>query len=167
MKQKMLQMLVPVLGNLKKLKLFLDLLLKFIKKIIGPQKRGKKRSMLFKVICGILYYLKTGCQWRLLPFSFGKWRTIYGWYAKFCKLQIFKNLWQKIVQFTDSQKLFNLKDILGDGSLVLTTSNIKIKEKNPRVKNKNCINRLALTDKKGLPIALLIAPGTAHDTRFC
>lgn len=28
------------------------------------------------VINGILYLLKTGCQWRMLPWEFGKWNTI-------------------------------------------------------------------------------------------
>jgi len=28
-----------------------------------------------RVINGILYLLKTGCQWRRLPWEFGKWNT--------------------------------------------------------------------------------------------
>jgi transposase len=166
MKHEMLQMLVSGTENLKKEKLLIDLIIKFIKKTIGTQKRGKKRIGLYKVICGILYYLKTGCQWRCLPQVFGKWRTVYGWYAKLCEHECFKKLWIELIKYADSKRLLSLKDILCDGSLVLTTSSISIKKKNPRVKNKNCINRLILTDKNGLPIALLLAPGTAHDTNF-
>src|SRR5690606_6066633 len=43
---------------------------------------------------------------------------------------------------------------------------IAIKSKNPRMKNKNCINRIVLTEKNGQPLALHIAKGTANDTNF-
>jgi putative transposase len=31
---------------------------------------------------GILYLVKTGCQWRMLPREFGKWNTIYGYFKR-------------------------------------------------------------------------------------
>jgi putative transposase len=34
------------------------------------------------VINGMLYLLKTGCQWRMLPREFGKWNTIYGYFQR-------------------------------------------------------------------------------------
>jgi hypothetical protein len=166
MKHIMLQMLFPAYGNSEKLKLFIQLVEKFIKKNIGRQKRGKRRWNLRKIICGILYYLKSGCQWRLLPPIFGKWRTIYGWHMKFTRLEIFKRLWKEIIKYAGTTGIFKVNNILCDGSLVLTVSNISAKSKNPRMKNKNCINRLVLTDKNGLVLALLIEKGTAHDTNF-
>jgi hypothetical protein len=35
---------------------------------------------LYEVFCGILYLLKTGCQWRLLPYEFPKWRTVHKYF---------------------------------------------------------------------------------------
>ena len=32
-----------------------------------------------RVINGILYVNKTGCQWRMLPKDFGPWETVYGY----------------------------------------------------------------------------------------
>ena len=166
MKQNVLQIIVPIYGNQKKLKKFIGLLEKYIRKQIGIQKRGKRRWSLRKTICGILYYLKTGCQWRFLPNIFGNWKTIYGWYSRFVRLEIFKNLWLLIVKHSVNQGILKLRHLLCDGSLILTTSNISIKSKNPRMKNKNCVNRIVLTDKNGQPIALHLAKGTAHDTNF-
>lgn len=42
----------------------------------GP---GRPPYNLRCVINGILYLLKTGCQWRMLPGEFGKWSTIYAY----------------------------------------------------------------------------------------
>ena len=44
------------------------------------------------VINGILYLNRTGCQWRMLPPSFGHWNTVYGYFRKW-KLD---GTWEKI-----------------------------------------------------------------------
>lgn len=44
----------------------------------GPGKRGRPASDLRRVVNGILYVNKTGCQWRRLPSDFGLWPTAQG-----------------------------------------------------------------------------------------
>lgn len=44
--------------------------------LVGAPRRVDRRA----VINAILYIVRTGCQWRLLPSSFPKWRTVYGLY---------------------------------------------------------------------------------------
>lgn len=166
MKQKMLQILVSIFGNSKKLELFIRISSKIIKKNVGRQKSGKKRCSIENAVAGILYYIKSGCQWRMLPSIFGNWRTVYGWYSRIHQLKIFEKLWKLILNFAVSAKKINLNRLLIDGSLLLTTSNISLKAKNPRHKNKNCINRLVVTNGKGFPLTLLFAKGTANDTTF-
>ena len=47
------------------------------------RKKTKPRTVdLHKVFCGVLYVLKSGCQWRMLPSDFPKWRTCYDYYQK-------------------------------------------------------------------------------------
>lgn len=35
---------------------------------------------LYDVFCGVLYLLKSGCQWRMLPSDFPKWRTVHSYF---------------------------------------------------------------------------------------
>ena len=35
---------------------------------------------LYDVFCGVLYLLKSGCQWRMLPADFPDWRTCYKYF---------------------------------------------------------------------------------------
>ena len=45
------------------------------------------------LINGILYVVKTGCQWRMLPSDFAPWKTVYGYFRRLSKLGI----WEKVL----------------------------------------------------------------------
>ena len=45
--------------------------------------RTKPRTVdLYHVFCGVLYLLKSGCQWRMLPADFPDWRTCYKYFRQ-------------------------------------------------------------------------------------
>ena len=47
----------------------------------GARKKTKPRTVdLYDVFCAILYVLKSGCQWRMLPTDFPKWKTCYAYF---------------------------------------------------------------------------------------
>ena len=47
------------------------------------RKKTKPRIVdLYDVFCGVLYLLKSGCQWRMLPKDYPKWRTCYDYFKK-------------------------------------------------------------------------------------
>ena len=49
----------------------------------GVRRRTKPRTVdLYEVFCAVLYLLKSGCQWRMLPGEFPKWRTVHSYFAK-------------------------------------------------------------------------------------
>ncbi len=45
--------------------------------------RTKPRTVdLYDVFCGVLYLLKSGCQWRMMPRDFPDWRTCYQYFRQ-------------------------------------------------------------------------------------
>jgi transposase len=47
----------------------------------NARKKTRPRTLdLYEVFCGILYLLKSGCQWRMLPSDFPKWRSIHAYF---------------------------------------------------------------------------------------
>lgn len=43
-------------------------------------KTKPRRVDLYKVFCGVLYVLRGGIQWRMVPKDFPKWRTVYNYW---------------------------------------------------------------------------------------
>ncbi len=53
----------------------------------STRKKTKPRTVdLYEVFCGVLYLLKSGCQWRMLPGEFPKWRTVHSYFARWSEL---------------------------------------------------------------------------------
>jgi transposase len=47
----------------------------------NARKKTRPRTLdLYDVFCGVLYLLKSGCQWRMLPSDFPKWRSIHAYF---------------------------------------------------------------------------------------
>ena len=45
------------------------------------RKTSPRRIDLYEVFCAVLYLLRSGCQWRMLPEEFPKWRTVHSYFA--------------------------------------------------------------------------------------
>lgn len=55
-------------------------------RIKPPLKSARRRTAarkvdLYEVFCAVLYLLRSGCQWRMLPQGVPKWRTVHTYFA--------------------------------------------------------------------------------------
>ncbi len=47
----------------------------------GVRKKTRPRGVdLYDVFCALLYLLKSGCQWRMIPSDFPKWQSVYAYF---------------------------------------------------------------------------------------
>lgn len=58
----------------------------------GPGKPGRPSSDLRRVVNAVLYVIKSGCQWRLVPREFGAWQTLYRYFNTWSQTSV----WQTI-----------------------------------------------------------------------
>ncbi len=47
----------------------------------GWKKTVPRKIDLYEIFCAVLYLLKSGCQWRMLPEGFPKWTTVYYYFS--------------------------------------------------------------------------------------
>jgi len=57
-----------------------------------------------KVLDGILYVLRTNCQWKLLPREYGSGSTCYRRFQQLVQLDIFKRIWIRLLQLYDDKE---------------------------------------------------------------
>ena len=55
-----------------------------------------------KVIDGILYVLRTGCQWKMLPKEYGSGSTCHRRFQEWNRLDVFKKGWIRILKIYDN-----------------------------------------------------------------
>ena len=65
-----------------------------LKPMLPPDKpRGRKRRVdLREVLNAILYLLRTGCSWRMLPHDFPAWQTVYGYFYRWRDSELFSHI---------------------------------------------------------------------------
>jgi putative transposase len=67
---------------------------KIIDPLIPPAKPGgrPREAKMREIVNGILYIVRGGCSWRMLPQEYGPWPTVYGYFRAFRRAGI----WQQI-----------------------------------------------------------------------
>jgi transposase len=93
--------------NLPTIKRIPDKLWDEIKNILPKEKPSKTVSRPIVeyrlVFDSILYVLRTGCQWKMLPKEYGSGSTCHRRFREWNKLDVFKNTWIKLL------KIYNIK----------------------------------------------------------
>lgn len=56
---------------------------------------GRPRLPLRDVVTGILYVLRTGCQWKAMPREFGSGSAIHAYFQEWVQAGIFEKLWRE------------------------------------------------------------------------
>ena len=73
-----------------------------------PRTVGRPIVRYRKVIDGILYVLRTGCQWKMLPKEYGSSSTCHRRFQEWNGLNVFKKVWIKLLKIYDDLIGINL-----------------------------------------------------------
>ena len=67
-----------------------------------PKTIGRPIVPFRKIVDGILYILRTGCQWKMLPAEYGSGSTCHRRFQEWIKLDIFKKAWIRLLKTYDN-----------------------------------------------------------------
>jgi transposase len=56
-----------------------------------------------RFIDGVLYVCRSGCQWRLLPWTYGKWRTVHARFKSWARRGIWRRLFEALQDDPDTE----------------------------------------------------------------
>ena len=69
-----------------------------------PKTVGRPIMPFRKVMDGIVYVLRTGCQWKMLSSEYGSGSTCHRRFQKWVELDVFKRIWIKLLKAYDNKQ---------------------------------------------------------------
>ena len=136
-----------------------------IRKILNVQERKRKYD-LREIWNAIFYLVKTGCQWRMLPWHFAPWELVYDYDRKWCSWGEFDLLLSRLrekVRVKMGQKAESSLGIM-DSQSVRWGDNRSLKgiDGNKKIKG---IKRHVVVDKNGFLPAVMVTIACVHDSK--
>ena len=80
---------------------------KILPKEKPPKTVGRPIVPFRKVLDGIFYILRTGCQWKMLPKEYGSGSVCHRRFQEWNELDVFKNAWIKLLEAYDDKMGLN------------------------------------------------------------
>jgi putative transposase len=136
--------------------------------------RGKKRKHIGgrpaadrrKVMTGILYVLRTGCQWNALPKDLGSGKTAHRYFQRWVRAGVFLRMWQAGLTEYDELKGLAWKWQAADGAMTKAPLGGEKTGKNPTDRGKIGTKRSLLVDEQGVPLAIVVSGANIPDGRL-
>ena len=82
-----------------------------ISKFLDVERRRKYE--LREIVNAILYLVKTGCQWRMLPQDFPQWSIVYYYFSTWKKKGVLEEIHESLVEKTREQSGRNSEPTVG------------------------------------------------------
>src|SRR4030042_5544923 len=147
-----------------------------VESLIPRRKRVKKRKYLRrpgggrkpmeprKVFAGIVFVLRTGCQWKTLPQEeFGSASSIHQYFLEWKRQGVFVHLWRKGLSEYDEMEGIAWSWQSIDGAMVKAPLALETVGANPTDREKNGTKRSLLVDGNGIPLSSVVSAAHRHD----
>jgi putative transposase len=66
-----------------------------------PKNPGRPRADWRRIVNGIIFRMRTSCQWNRLPKDFGDDSTVHRWFQRWCRNGVMKRIWAALVTECD------------------------------------------------------------------
>lgn len=134
--------------------------------------RGKKRKHVGgrpaadrrKVMSGILYVLRTGCQWNATPkATYGSGKTVHRYFQRWTRAGVFRRMWKAGLTEYDEAKGIAWQWQAADGAMTKAPLGGQKTGPNPTDRGKRGTKRSLLVDEHGVPLGLVISGANTPD----
>jgi putative transposase len=127
---------------------------------------GRPRIDWRSAINGIIFRLRSGCQWNKLPKHFGDDSSVHRWFQRWCRNGILEQIWAALVEECDELQAVNWRWQAVDGRLGKARFGGKNVGKNPTDRGKKGTKQSLLVEGDGGPLGVVIAGANVPDMKL-
>lgn len=136
--------------------------------ILGPEKEpgtpGRPATPFRRIFDGIIYVLRTGCQWQAIPRQeYAPGSTVHGRFRQWVKAGVFKKAWTRVLEYYDAQQGIDWKWQALDGAITKAPLGGDATGPSPVDRGKCGTKRSVLTDRRGAPLSVVVTGANTHD----
>jgi putative transposase len=128
-----------------------------------PDRRARPIVPFRKVLGGILYRLRTGCQWKAITAEFGSGSTCHRRFQEWRQLKVFEKVWAHQLRVYDQTVGIGWNWQSLDSAIIPAPLGGTKTGKNPVDRAKSGSKRNVLVDRRGVPLAVVIAAANQQD----
>lgn len=145
-----------------------DELWTLIAPVLGPEKAagtvGRPPRPNRQIFDGILYVLRTGCQWHALPRRlYGPASTVHARFSEWVRSGVFSEAWQQVLIYYDRTAGIDWKWQALDGAITKAPLGGDATGPSPVDRGKQGTKRSVLTDRRGAPLSIVVTAANTHD----
>jgi transposase len=146
-----------------------------VKPLLKPFKRTKSGGSPPKpfrtILNGILYQLKTGCQWSMIPSSYGSKSTVHEHFQRWVHAGVFDQIFLILLEDYEGIQGIKWKWQSMDGSIAQAPVRGEMSPEeglgpNPTDRGRNGTKIHILTDATGIPLGVEVVGANVHDSRL-
>lgn len=116
-----------------------------------------------QVFNGILYVLRSGCQWKAVPREFGSGSTVHRRFQEWVSQGVFQQAWQVLLERYDELVGIDWEWQAVDTKMFPAPLGGQETGPNPTDRGKSGTKRHLLVDRRGIPLSLLLTGANRHD----
>jgi putative transposase len=134
----------------------------FPRHVAKPQ-GGRPPLTNYQVLGGILYRLRTGCQWKALPERYGCGSAVHRHFQEWVKAGIFESIFEVLLRHYDDLKGIRWEWMSLDASFAKAPKGGDDTGRNPTDRGKIGTKRHVLADERGVPVAVETSAANVND----
>ncbi len=127
---------------------------------------GRPRADLRLVLDGIIYRLRSGCQWNQMPERFGASSTVHGWFQRFAADGFLEEVWAYLIAECEELGDVCWEWQAADGVMGKSRFEGGARGPNPTDRAKMGTKKSVIVEQNGGPLGVVIAGANVHDTKL-
>lgn len=131
-----------------------------------PAPTGRPRADLRGVLDGIIFRLRSGCQWERLPERFGARSTVHGWFQRFAQDGVLEEIWAYLVRECEELGEVYWEWQAVDGVMGKSRFGGEKTGANPTDRAKMGTKKSIQVEQHGGPLAVVIAAANVNDHKL-